>query len=120
MLLLYFLIFLAFSIFVAAFPMLAVTGLKWSFLQLGVFFSILSLVMAVVEGPILTQLTKRFSEGSLIIWGNLILGFSYLVILVNTEPMMYLAAVLYAIGNGLMWPCYLSILSRVGGTEYQG
>ena len=33
---------------------------------------------------------------------------------------IYLAAVLFAVGNGLMWPSILSIFSRRAGTIYQG
>ena len=33
---------------------------------------------------------------------------------------IYLAAVLFAIGNGLMWPSFLSFLSKTAGSRYQG
>ncbi len=34
--------------------------------------------------------------------------------------MVYGAAVLFACGNGVMWPSFLSILSRAAGDRYQG
>jgi MFS transporter, DHA1 family, tetracycline resistance protein len=34
--------------------------------------------------------------------------------------MIYGAAVLFAVGNGLMWPSVMSILSKRAGTVYQG
>ena len=34
--------------------------------------------------------------------------------------MIYLAAVLFALGNGLMWPSVLATLSRAAGQKFQG
>lgn len=34
--------------------------------------------------------------------------------------MIYGAAVLFAVGNGLMWPSFMSILSKRAGTALQG
>jgi DHA1 family tetracycline resistance protein-like MFS transporter len=33
---------------------------------------------------------------------------------------VYCAVVLFAVGNGLMWPSYMSILSKRAGTVLQG
>ena len=33
---------------------------------------------------------------------------------------VYFAAVLFAFGNGLMWPSFLSFLSKSAGSQYQG
>ncbi|HEX5673701.1 MAG TPA: hypothetical protein VFX75_05815, partial [Nitrososphaeraceae archaeon] len=33
---------------------------------------------------------------------------------------VYIAVVLFAIGNGLMWPSFMSILSKRAGTTLQG
>ena len=37
-----------------------------------------------------------------------------------TRLTIYTAAFLYALGNGLMWPSYLSMLSKLGGDKQQG
>ena len=34
--------------------------------------------------------------------------------------MIYCAAMLIALGNGLMWPSVMAVLSRVAGDTYQG
>jgi len=60
---LYFLIFLGFNIFYAAFPVHAIQHLKWSVTQMGVFFSILSFMMIVVQGPVLSRLSKKYQTG---------------------------------------------------------
>ncbi len=38
----------------------------------------------------------------------------------NEASLVYCAAVLFALGNGLMWPSVLSLLSKHAGTTYQG
>jgi len=119
-LMLYFLIFLGFNIFYTAFPIHAIQGLNWSIAELGIFFSVLSLVMVIVQGPILSRLTKKFSDGFLAVLGTVILGTNFILLLSSNGIMIYLAAVLFALGNGLMWPSFLSILSKIAGEKHQG
>ena len=38
----------------------------------------------------------------------------------NNVIILYCAAILFAVGNGLMWPSVMSILSKRAGTIYQG
>ena len=38
----------------------------------------------------------------------------------RTAPFIYVALGLMAVGNGVMWPSVLSLLSRAAGTIYQG
>jgi MFS family permease len=118
--LLYFLIYLGFSIFYTAFPIHAAQGLSWSVKELGVFFAFLSFMMILVQGPILNFLSKHVSEAILVISGNLILGTNFVLLTFHETAIVYLAAVFFAVGNGLMWPSLLSILSKVAGEKYQG
>ncbi len=120
LLMLYFLIFLGFNIFYAAFPVQAVNGLKWSVAQLGVFYAALSGMMVLVEGPLLRKALKRFSEEILIVIGSIILGANFILLVSNEVSVVYCAAVLFALGNGLMWPSVLSLLSRRAGSIHQG
>jgi DHA1 family tetracycline resistance protein-like MFS transporter len=48
----YFLIFPGFNIYYAAFPTNAANDLKWSVTQLGIFYTVLSGIMVLVQGPI--------------------------------------------------------------------
>ena len=114
-LMLYFLIFLGFNIFYATFPIHAIQGLNWSIAQLGIFFSILSFMMVIVQGPILSRLTKKFSDGFLAVVGSVVLGTNFILLLSSNGIILYIAASLFALGNGLMWPSFLSILSKVAG-----
>ncbi|MFQ5683050.1 MAG: MFS transporter [Candidatus Binatia bacterium] len=117
---LYFLIFLAFNLFYTAFPIYAVKSLDWSITDTGMFFSILSLMMVIVQGPILSQAAKKYTDGLLVVVGSLILGTNFLFLTSKSLLMIYLAALLFALGNGLMWPSVLSILSKAAGEKNQG
>lgn len=120
LLLVYFFIFLGFNIFYTSFPIHAVAGLNWSITQIGIFFVVLSGIMVAVQGPVLRKALTRFSEEKLVILGNMILGINFLLFISNNIILLYSAAILFAIGNGLMWPSFMSILSYRAGTTHQG
>jgi MFS family permease len=94
--------------------------LGWSITDMGIFFSVLSLLMIIVQGPVLSYLSQKFSESILIIFGNLILGTNFVLLFSGQLIIIYISAALFAIGNGLMWPSVLSILSKTAGKVYQG
>jgi DHA1 family tetracycline resistance protein-like MFS transporter len=120
MLVLYFLIYLGFNFFYTAFPLYASEILKWNVVRMSVFFAVLSGMMVLVQGPLLTALSKKFSDVALTIIGGLILASNFVVMMSHNEVVLYGAAALFSLGNGLMWPSFLSILSRVAGHTYQG
>ena len=120
LLVLYFLIFLGFNIFYTSFPIHAVEGLGWTVTQLGIFYAVLSGIMVLVQGPILRKALKKFSEEQLVIIGSVILGTNFILLVSSDTILIYFAAVLFAVGNGLMWPPVMSILSNRAGTVYQG
>jgi MFS transporter, DHA1 family, tetracycline resistance protein len=120
LLVLYFLIFLGFNIYYAAFPTHAANDLKWSVTQLGIFYAILSGIMVLVQGPILRKALKKFSEEKLVVIGSLILGTNFILFVSNNIVSVGGAVILFAVGNGLMWPSFMSILSRRAGSKVQG
>jgi MFS family permease len=120
LLFLYFLIFLGFNIFYTSFPVHAVVGLNWSVTQIGIFFAVLSGIMVVVQGPVLRKALIKLSEEQLVIIGNMILGANFILFVSNNIVLLYAAAALFAIGNGLMWPSFMSILSYRAGIVHQG
>ncbi len=120
LLMLYFFIFLGFNIFYTAFPIHAVDGLKWSITEMGIFYSVLSGVMILVQGPVLRKALQKFSEEKLVVIGSLILGINFALFIFNSTVLVYVALVLFALGNGLMWPSFMSILSKRAGTVNQG
>jgi MFS transporter, DHA1 family, tetracycline resistance protein len=120
LLVLYFLIFLGFNIYYAAFPTHAADDLKWSVTQLGIFYAVLSGIMVFVQGPVLRKALKKFSEEKLVIVGSLILGTNFILFVSNNIVSVGGSVVLFAVGNGLMWPSFMSILSRRAGSKLQG
>ena len=120
LLVLYFLIFLGFNIYYAAFPTHAANDLKWSVTQLGIFYAVLSGIMVLIQGPVLRKALKKFSEEKLVIIGSIILGTNFILFVSNNIVSVGGAIILFAAGNGLMWPSFMSVLSRVAGNENQG
>ena len=120
LLVLYFFIFLGFNIFYTAFPIHAVNGLNWSITEMGIFYSVLSGVMILVQGPVLRKALQKVSEEKLVIIGSLILSINFALFLFNSTILVYVALILFALGNGLMWPSFMSILSKIAGTVHQG
>jgi MFS transporter, DHA1 family, tetracycline resistance protein len=120
LLILYFLIFLGFNIFYTSFPIHAVNALGWTVTQMGIFYAALSGLMVLVQGPILRKALKKFSEEKLVIIGSAILATNFILLVSSDIILVYGAAVLFALGNGLMWPSVMSILSNRAGLLYQG
>jgi DHA1 family tetracycline resistance protein-like MFS transporter len=120
LLILYFLIFLGFNIYYAAFPTHAAKDLKWSVTQLGIFYAVLSGIMVLIQGPVLRKALKKFSEEKLVIIGSIILGTNFILFVSNNIVSVGLAIILFAVGNGLMWPSFMSILSKRAGSKLQG
>lgn len=120
LLVLYFLIFLGFNIYYAAFPTHAAKDLKWSVTQLGIFYAVLSGIMVLIQGPVLRKALKKFSEERLVIIGSIILGTNFILFVSNNIVSVSVAVILFAVGNGLMWPSFMSILSRRAGSKLQG
>jgi MFS family permease len=87
---------------------------------LGIFYAILSGIMVFIQGPVLCKALKKFSEEKLVIFGSLILGTNFVLFFSESIISVYTAVVLFAIGNGLMWPSFMSILSKRAGTALQG
>ncbi len=120
LLILYFLIFLGFNIYYAAFPTHAANDLNWSVTQLGIFYAVLSGIMVLIQGPVLRKALKKFSEEKLVIIGSMILGTNFILFVSNNIISVGGAIILFAVGNGLMWPSFMSIMSRRAGSKLQG
>ena len=116
----YFLVMLAFNFFYVTFPVFAVGVLGWSIRDTGLFFAVMGLLMVVVQGPFYRWITSRVSERVLVITGSLALAMGFWLFDSRTAPFIYVALGLMAVGNGVMWPSVLSLLSRAAGTIYQG
>ncbi len=116
----YFLTFLAFSLFYAGLPIYASTLLEWTAIDLGIFLAYSSLIMILVQGPLLSRLSDKISNQSLILVGSLLLSLSFFLLSMDSLIILYIANTLLSIGNGLMWPSFLSLLARTGNPQIQG
>jgi len=76
--------------------------------------------MVVVQGPILSRISNKVTEGTLCLWGSISLAFSFWLFTLPEEAYMFVGVIFFALGNGIPWPSFLSILSRVGGNKFQG
>lgn len=116
----YFLVMLGFSFFYIGFPIHAVQVLEWNVTETGIFFAYLSLLMVVVQGPVLARLSKTNSDSALAIAGTLILVAGFTTLFRGSIVAVVTAATLIAVGNGLMWPSIMSMLSKFAGDKHQG
>ncbi|MEM9931466.1 MAG: MFS transporter, partial [Bacteroidota bacterium] len=116
----YFLNFLGFSFFYAGFPVYASTRLEWSPGELGVFLTVSSLIMVIVQGPVLSYLSTRVADAWLVLIGSLLIALSFVALTQSNYAMIYLANVLLSVGNGLMWPSFLAILAQRSDPSKQG
>ncbi|RXA21451.1 MFS transporter [Methanosarcina sp. MSH10X1] len=117
---LYFLIDLGYSIFYTAFPLHAVLTLNWSIADMGVYFTVLSGLLIIVQSTVLPRASRKYSDAVLMIFGSLMLGTNFLLLIPGNFFLTYLAAGFFALGDGLMWPSFLSLLSKVAGRKCQG
>ena len=116
----YFLVMLSFNFFYVSFPVFAIGTLGWSLTDTGVFFAVMGLAMVVVQGPILGKVSGILSEKPLIVFGGIALALGFRLFDASTTAGIYAAVALMALGNGLMWPSALSVLSKAAGDTYQG
>ena len=119
-LVIYFLVFLAFNLFYVAFPIYAIQSLEWNAVDLGIFYSLLGGLMALFQGPVLSWLSNKISDALLVFAGTIILSIGFYLFTFNQIYILYTGVVLFAAGNGLMWPSFLSIVSKLGGKKEQG
>ncbi len=117
---LYFVLFVAFNLFYTAFPVHAIRGLNWSITDIGLFFSFLGLTTVLVQGPLLSRVGKKVPDVILMLVGAIILAAAFVCFTSFHRAWLFLGVSLFSLGNGLMWPSFLAILSRVAGDKHQG
>jgi len=116
----HFLVMLAFNFFYAVFPMHAARGLGWPVRQTGAYLAVLSLLMVLAQGPLLRWASRRFDEGSLVLFGGIVLALGFPFFSSASWGWLLVAASGMALGNGLMWPSLLSWISKAAGSRDQG
>lgn len=116
----YFLVMLAFNFFYVVFPIFVVNKLNWDVTGTGIFFAVLSALMVIVQGPVLKKLARKIKESRLVVLGGIFLSVSFLFFMSHQLSHIYTGAALLALGNGLMWPSLLAVISEAAGSDRQG
>lgn len=120
LLMLNFLVFLGFNLFYVAWPVHAAGSLGWSLTGTGIFFSAMGLMMAVVQGPVMSRASAIFRDRTLVIVGSFLLAASFLFFRFSNLAVIYTGAAVLALGNGIMWPSLQGIVSKSTDAETQG
>ena len=110
-----FVVLLAFNFFYAGFPVHAMSAYGWDTGQLGIYFAILSGMMIVAQGPLLTFASRHFSRRVVFGAGMAALTFALLSLVLPAGPQTYVGAALFALGNGLSWPTFQARVAKVAG-----
>ncbi len=116
----YFLTFFGFSLFYAGLPIYASTLLEWSAQDLGLFLAYSSFLMIIVQGPVLNYLSGFMTNLQLVLIGSLLLCLSFYLLHIQDLYVLYGANTILSLGNGLMWPSFLAMLSGTGPRTAQG
>jgi MFS family permease len=115
-----FVLFLAFNLFYAAFPVHASLARGWDASQMGMFFTIMAGVMIVAQGPLLQAVSARASGPTVFAIGIGMLALSFVGFALPSDATMIASAAAFAIGNGLSWPTFQARLSDSVSDEEQG
>ncbi len=110
-----FMVFLGFSFFYAGFPVHAMQSYGWDTGQLGIYFAVLSGMMIVAQGPLLTFVSKYLSRRIVFGAGMACLMLSLLSLALPAGQLTYVGAALFALGNGLSWPTFQARVAEVAG-----
>ncbi len=77
-------------------------------------------MMVVVQGPVLARASKIFPDRSLVIGGAVLLAASFLFYTSSRTAVIYVGTALLALGNGVMWPSLMALLSKATDRSLQG
>jgi MFS family permease len=112
-----FILFLGFDFFYASFPIHAVGAYDWSPTELGAFFTVLSGMMIVAQGPLLSFASRHLGRRVVFAIGMAFLALALISYQLPPGPVTYLGAACFAIGNGLSWPTFQARVAELGGNE---
>jgi len=121
LLLIFFLVILAFAGMESTFALWAIGQFGWGPRQIGYVFSYVGLLSATLQGGMIGRLTGLFGEERLLLCGLALIGVGLLVLpLAHGLAVLALAVTTLALGMGLMQPSLSSLISRRAGREEQG
>jgi len=116
-----FLVILAFAGMQSVFAIWAMPQLGWGPGQVGYVFAYVGLVSAVLQGGLIGRLTRYFGEEWLLLSGLALIAAGLMLMpFVHHLPVLVGAMTGLALGMGLMQPAINSLISRRAGSEEQG
>lgn len=121
LLLVFFLVILAFSGMETTFAWWAIAQFGWGPRSTGFAFFYVGVLSALMQGVLIGPLTRRFGEERLMLTGLALIGAGLLLMPFAREVTVLLAAIsALAIGMGAMQPSINSLISRCAAAEHQG
>jgi DHA1 family tetracycline resistance protein-like MFS transporter len=121
LILIFFLVILAFAGMESTFALWAMEQFGWGPGQVGYVFAYVGVLSAILQGGLIGWLTRRFGEERLLLCGLALIGMGLLVMTVaHGVPVLAFAMSALALGMGLTQPSLNSLISRRAGRDEQG
>jgi MFS transporter, DHA1 family, tetracycline resistance protein len=121
LILVFFLVILAFAGMESTFALWAIGEFGWGPRQVGYVFAYVGILSAVLQGGLIGRLARRFGEERLLLCGLTLIGAGLLVMpLAHNVAVLVVAVSGLSLGMGLSQPSLNSLISRRAGGEEQG
>ena len=121
LILVFFLVILAFSGMESTFALWAMRQFGWGPSQVAYVFAYVGLLSAVLQGGLIGRLSRRFGEERLLLVGLALIGIGLLTLpAARWLSLLALMLAALAVGMGLVQPSLNSLISRRAGREEQG
>ena len=121
LILVFFLVILAFAGMESTFALWAIEQFGWGPRQIGYVFAYVGVLSAVLQGGLIGHLARRFGEERLLLGGLTLIGLGLLAMTLAHNLAVLVAAVsALALGMGLTQPSLNSLISRRAGGDEQG
>ena len=121
LILIFFLVILAFSGMESTFALWAMRQFGWGPSQVAYVFAYVGLLSAVLQGGLIGRLSRRFGEERLLLVGLALIGIGLLALpAARWLSLLALMLAALAVGMGLVQPSLNSLISRRSGREEQG
>ena len=121
LILIFFLVILAFAGMESTFALWAIEQFGWGPGQVGYVFAYIGVLSAILQGGLIGRLARRFGEERLLLCGLALIGTGLLAMLfAHSIPRLAFAVSALALGMGLTQPSLNSLISRRAGREEQG
>ncbi len=121
LILVFFLVILAFAGMESTFALWAMRQFHWGPEQVGYVFAYVGVLSAILQGGLIGRLTQRFGEERLLLCGLVLIGIGLLVLpFARDLPVLAVGVSGLALGMGLTQPTLNSLISRRAGRAEQG